>query len=64
MSSLQIKSPSAAQLQRYDYLYKIILIGDQAVGKSNLTLRFSDNEFIFGQQYMGTIGEFLFLLKT
>lgn len=29
----------------YDYLYKIVLIGDSGVGKSNLLSRFSRNEF-------------------
>ncbi|AMD22442.1 HGR103Wp [Eremothecium sinecaudum] len=29
----------------YDYLFKIVLIGDSGVGKSNLLSRFSSNEF-------------------
>ncbi|KAI7756860.1 hypothetical protein M8C21_025045 [Ambrosia artemisiifolia] len=29
----------------YDYLYKLVLIGDSGVGKSNLLSRFSKNEF-------------------
>ncbi|ELP85770.1 rab11, putative [Entamoeba invadens IP1] len=29
----------------YDYLYKIVLIGESGVGKSNLLLRFTRNEF-------------------
>ncbi|KAJ9081610.1 Rab GTPase ypt31 [Entomophthora muscae] len=29
----------------YDYLFKIVLIGDSAVGKSNLLSRFTRNEF-------------------
>ncbi|XP_071714835.1 ras-related protein RABA1f-like [Rutidosis leptorrhynchoides] len=29
----------------YDYLYKVVLIGDSGVGKSNLLTRFSKNEF-------------------
>ncbi|KAK8484969.1 hypothetical protein V6N12_001416 [Hibiscus sabdariffa] len=29
----------------YDYLYKIVLIGDSGVGKSNILSRFTRNEF-------------------
>ncbi|PWA39057.1 hypothetical protein CTI12_AA575540 [Artemisia annua] len=29
----------------YDYMYKVVLIGDSGVGKSNLLSRFSKNEF-------------------
>ena len=31
--------------ERYDYLYKIVLIGDSGVGKSNLLSRFTRNQF-------------------
>jgi len=31
--------------QEYDYLYKVVLIGDSGVGKSNLLSRFTRNEF-------------------
>ncbi|CAF0922200.1 unnamed protein product [Brachionus calyciflorus] len=31
----------------YDYLYKVVLIGDSGVGKSNLLTRFTKNEFNF-----------------
>jgi len=34
-----------ANAQEYDYLYKIVLIGDSGVGKSNLLSRFTRNEF-------------------
>ncbi|RKO83336.1 RAB11a member ras oncogene family [Blyttiomyces helicus] len=30
---------------QYDYLFKIVLIGDSGVGKSNLLTRFTRNEF-------------------
>ena len=38
----------------YDYLFKILLIGDAAVGKSCLLLRYADN--VFNDTYMSTIG--------
>jgi len=31
--------------EEYDYLFKIVLIGDSGVGKSNLLSRFAKNEF-------------------
>lgn len=31
--------------QDYDYLFKIVLIGDSGVGKSNILSRFTRNEF-------------------
>ncbi|KAL8527370.1 hypothetical protein ACS0TY_005289 [Phlomoides rotata] len=38
----------------YDYLFKVVLIGDSGVGKSNLLSRFTKNEF--SQQAKSTIG--------
>ncbi|CAG9331981.1 unnamed protein product [Blepharisma stoltei] len=38
----------------YDYLYKIVLIGDSGVGKSNILLRFTRNEF--NKESKSTIG--------
>jgi len=32
----------------YDYLFKIILIGDSGVGKTNILSRFTKNEFNLG----------------
>lgn len=33
------------RVDEYDYLFKIVLIGDSEVGKSNLLLRFTRDEF-------------------
>jgi Ras-related protein Rab-11A len=34
-----------AEGQAYDYLYKVVIIGDSGVGKSNLLTRWTRNEF-------------------
>ncbi|KAF5764909.1 putative small GTP-binding protein [Helianthus annuus] len=38
----------------YDELYKVVLIGDSGVGKSNLLSQFSKNEF--SHDFKSTIG--------
>lgn len=38
----------------YDYLFKLVLIGDTGVGKSCLLLRFADDEFT--ESFITTIG--------
>lgn len=38
------KKPTTQQ-EKYDYLFKVVVIGDSGVGKSNLLSRFTRNEF-------------------
>jgi len=43
-----------AMKRDYDYLFKLVLIGDSGVGKSCLLLRFADDSFT--DSYISTIG--------
>lgn len=46
----------------YDYIFKIVLIGDTSVGKSSLLVRFSDDQF--SETYVTTIGvDFVISIK-
>ena len=38
----------------YDYIFKIVLVGDTCVGKSCILVRFSDDVFV--DNYVTTIG--------
>ncbi|QCE12509.1 Rab family [Vigna unguiculata] len=47
--------PSSLEMNpEYDYLFKLLLIGDSGVGKSCLLLRFADDSYI--ESYISTIG--------
>ena len=41
-------------MQDVDHIFKILIIGDSSVGKSNILLRFSEN--IFHDSFLPTIG--------
>ena len=50
--------PSSSKPPAYDYLIKLLLIGDSGVGKSCLLLRFSDDSFT--PSFITTIGYVFF----
>lgn len=50
-------------IREYDYLFKIVIIGNSSVGKSSLLRRFADDQF--QESYLATIGvDFRFKYQT
>jgi len=43
----------------YDYLFKLLLIGDSGVGKTCILFRFSEDAF--NTTFISTIGEFIII---
>lgn len=52
----QISSMNTQKDNTYDWLVKLLIIGDSGVGKTNILLRFCDNNFI--PSHLTTIGRF------
>lgn len=40
--------------REYDYLFKLVIVGNSGVGKSSILLRFADDSF--SESYLTTIG--------
>lgn len=50
---ISIYKPSL-KIASYDFLAKVVLLGDSGVGKTNILLRFSDDNYI--QSHIATLG--------
>ena len=51
---MSVDATTTKKQGEYDYLFKLLIIGDSGVGKSCLLLRFSDD--IFTDSFISTIG--------
>lgn len=51
MSQVGVQPPNKPH---HDYMFKVILIGSSGVGKSNILLRFTRNQF--NENHQATIG--------
>ena len=49
-----LRKASSKTDETFDYLQRVIIIGDSGVGQSNLLLRYSEGKFV--DNYMMTIG--------
>jgi hypothetical protein len=54
VGAVSVDQQTTKKQGEYDYLFKLLIIGDSGVGKSCLLLRFSDD--IFTDSFISTIG--------
>lgn len=54
MNKMNVRVTELNNEYEYDYLVKLVVVGDSGVGKSSLLLRFADN--YFSDSYVSTIG--------
>ena len=57
-----MQSPVPRYSKNYDYLFKIILIGDSGVGKTSILAQFVGEEVV--KSHISTIGTFLCFILT
>ena len=57
-----MQSPVPRYSKNYDYLFKIILIGDSGVGKTSILAQFVGEEVV--KSHISTIGTFLCFIST